>query len=160
MSGLRYTIKDLENFTQIKAHTIRIWEKRYGLFSPKRTETNFRFYSEDDLKKILNIKLLYEAGSKISKIAELSDSEIIEASKELIQLQVNDKQKEIDALTLSILKFKGEEIKSFLNLALSESSLEELYQSTILPLLKKLGQLLQVNSLNIVHEHYFSIIFR
>ena len=160
MPGLRYTIKDLENFTLIKAHTIRIWEKRYGLFSPKRTETNFRFYSEDDLKKILNIKLLYEAGNKISKIAKLSEAEIIEASRGLIKTQVIDNQSEIDALTLFILKFQGEEIKSFLSLALSESSLEELYQNTVLPLLKKLGQLWQVNTIQVVHEHYFSQIFK
>ena len=53
MSELRYSIRDLENFTQIKAHTIRIWEKRYGLLTPRRTETNIRYYNDEDLKKIL-----------------------------------------------------------------------------------------------------------
>jgi len=81
MNELRYSIKDLENFTQIKAHTIRIWEQRYGLLSPKRTDTNIRYYNEDDLKKILNINLLYTSGQKISKISLLSNDEIIEKSK-------------------------------------------------------------------------------
>ena len=71
MTKLRYSIKDLENFTQIKAHTIRIWEQRYGLLSPKRSNTNIRYYNEDDLKKILNINFLYTKGYKISKIASL-----------------------------------------------------------------------------------------
>ncbi len=66
MTEVRYSIKDLENFTGIKAHTIRIWEQRYGLFTPKRTDTNIRFYNEEDLKKILNINLLYTDGLKIS----------------------------------------------------------------------------------------------
>lgn len=75
-----YFIKDLENLTGIKAHTIRIWELRHKLLNPIRTATNIRQYSENDLKKILNINLLYSDGVKISKIARLSDTDIIEES--------------------------------------------------------------------------------
>jgi len=79
-----YSIKDLENFTQIKAHTIRIWEQRYQLLSPNRTDSNIRYYNETDLKKILNIKLLYTNGLKISKIAAFSEAEIIAKAKKII----------------------------------------------------------------------------
>ena len=160
MSNLRYSIKDLENFTQIKAHTIRIWEQRYELFTPKRTNTNIRYYSEDDLKKILNINLLYNSGYKISKIALLSESEIMEEAKSLILVTETNKQSEIDAITMLILDFKGAEIKEALKDELSKSKLEDIYTELILPLLTKIGQLWQVNSINIIHEHYFSNIFR
>lgn len=160
MGNLRYSIKDLENFTQIKAHTIRIWEQRYGLLEPKRTNSNIRYYSENDLKKILNISLLYSSGFKISKIASLTEDEIIEEAKSRILVTELDKQSEIDALTLLILDFKGDQITDALELELEKQSLDELYMSMILPLLAKIGQLWQVNSINIVHEHYFSTIFR
>jgi DNA-binding transcriptional MerR regulator len=160
LGNLRYSIKDLENFTQIKAHTIRIWEKRYGLLEPKRTNSNIRYYSEDDLKKILNISLLYTSGFKISKIASLTESEIVQEAKSRILVTELDKQSEIDALTLLILDFKGDQITQSLELELKKQSLDEMYFSLILPLLGKIGQLWQVNSIDIVHEHYFSTIFR
>jgi len=160
MTKLRYSIKDLENFTQIKAHTIRIWEQRYGLLSPKRSNTNIRYYNEDDLKKILNINFLYTKGYKISKIASLSEVEIINASKALIHVDKGEKQSEIDSLTMNILEFNGAKINSFLDAELSKSSIEELYQSVILPLFEKLGKLWLVNSIDIIHEHYFSNIFK
>jgi MerR family transcriptional regulator, light-induced transcriptional regulator len=160
MGGLRYSIKDLENFTQIKAHTIRIWEQRYGLLTPKRTTTNIRYYSEDDLKKILNINLLYNSGLKISKIALLTEEQIVEEAKSRILITEADKQSEIDALTLLILDFKGDEIKASLERELKANGLGNLYELLIIPLLHKIGQLWQVNSINVIHEHYFSTIFR
>ena len=69
-----FTIRDLENISGIKAHTIRIWEKRYNLLSPERTKTNIRHYSHKNLQKLLNIVLLNNNNYKISKIAEMSDS--------------------------------------------------------------------------------------
>jgi DNA-binding transcriptional MerR regulator len=160
MENFRYSIKDLENFTQIKAHTIRIWEQRYGLLIPKRTDTNIRYYSEDDLKKILNVNLLYTSGYKISKIAQLSEEEIIEEAKSFILVTETDKQSEIDSITMLILDFKGSAIKKALETEFAKTKLDDLYEDLVLPLLKKIGQLWQVNSINIIHEHYFSNIFR
>lgn len=160
MGNLRYSIKDLENFTQIKAHTIRIWEQRYGLLKPKRTKTNIRYYSQDDLKKILNINLLYTSGFKISKIAALTDAQIIEEAKAKILISEEENQSEIDALILLILKFKGDEIKEKFTRYLETQTLDEMYISTVLPLLDKIGQLWQVDTVNIIHEHYFSTLFR
>jgi len=160
MGNLRYSIKDLENFTQIKAHTIRIWEQRYGLLAPKRTSTNIRYYSEDDLKKILNINLLYTSGYKISKIACLSEAQIINEARAKILVMDSDKQSDLDALTLLILDFNGDQIMAILEKELKRNKLEEVYESLILPLMTKIGQLWQVNSINVIHEHYFSAIFR
>ncbi|MDP4629546.1 MAG: MerR family transcriptional regulator, partial [Flavobacteriales bacterium] len=78
MRPQEFTIKDLENFSGIKAHTIRIWEQRYGILSPDRTDTNIRKYNDKDLKSLLNISLLNSLGYKISNIAKLSDDQIRE----------------------------------------------------------------------------------
>jgi DNA-binding transcriptional MerR regulator len=78
MRPQEFTIKDLENFSGIKAHTIRIWEQRYGILSPDRTDTNIRKYNDTDLKSLLNISLLNSLGHKISNIAKLSDDQIRE----------------------------------------------------------------------------------
>lgn len=160
MSNLRYSIKDLENITQIKAHTIRIWEQRYALLAPKRTDTNIRYYSEDDLKKILNINLLYSSGLKISKIASLDDHQIINEAKSLIINSFYEKKSEIDQLILFILDYNGKEIKKILEQELNTKSLDSVYENIILPVLQKIGQLWQVNSLQIIQEHYFSNIIR
>ena len=86
-----FTIKDLENISGIKAHTIRIWEKRYDLLKPKRTDTNIRLYSPENLTKLLNIVLLNKNNYKISKIAQLSEDMITIKSRELaFSIATND----------------------------------------------------------------------
>ena len=105
-----YLIKDLENLTGIKAHTIRIWEVRHNLLNPLRTATNIRQYSEEDLKKILNINLLYGNGYKISKIANLSATEIIDKASELIALKQKETPIEIKNLMEAILKMNTDKM--------------------------------------------------
>lgn len=160
MSKLQYSIKDLENFTQIKAHTIRIWEQRYGLLKPSRTDTNIRYYSENDLKKILNINLLYNSGFKISKIALLNENEILENAKSLITNSKVEHQSDIDKLILLILDFNGSQIESFMSDACKKSDLISVYTSVLLPLFQKIGELWQVDVIKIIHEHYLSNIFK
>ncbi len=156
-----YSIKDLENFTQIKAHTIRIWEQRYGLLAPQRTSSNIRFYGENDLKKILNIKLLYTNGYKISKIAALSEQEIIDTAKELITDSEQDTtSKWVDKTLLKILEFDVEGLRKTLKTELKKYGMVSLYMNQILPLMENLGKLWQVNSIGIAHEHFFSGILK
>jgi len=156
-----YSIKDLENFTQIKAHTIRVWEQRYDLLNPERTDSNIRLYDESDLKKILNIKLLYSNGFKISKIASLSENEIVEKAKEIIESNSDNVQDEWnDKLIMMILNFEGQKISRYLKKELSSSEMMTMYSHRILPLMTTLGELWQVNSISIAHEHYFSNIYR
>lgn len=99
-----FTIKDLENISGIKAHTIRIWEKRYNLLHPKRTNTNIRLYSNNDLQKLLNIVLLNNNNFKISKIAKMSDNEFLNASREVVFKSAIDDQA-INRLKLSMFQF-------------------------------------------------------
>ena len=100
-----FSIKDLENLSGIKAHTIRIWEKRYNLLSPERTQTNIRLYSLLSLQKLLNISLLYENGLKISKIAQLKNEEIPLKVREIID-EKSIKNNMMNAFKLSMIKFE------------------------------------------------------
>lgn len=156
---IRYSIKDLENFTGIKAHTIRIWEQRYNLLAPQRTDTNIRFYSEEDLKKILNINLLYTNGIKISKIAALSEGGIITKAKELIHNSGNlsdVNENDIDDLILATLDFDKERIINMLSSAWKNNGIIDTYINLINPYIVKIGTLWQINTIEIVHEHFFS----
>ena len=151
-----YSIKDLENITGIKAHTLRIWEKRYQILEPKRTETNIRYYNNDDLKKILNINLLNKGGFKISKIASLKDDEIKTKANNLLKDKNSSESKEIYALTQSIIKLDTSEIEKILEKEYQEKGILRLYKETITPLLIRMGELWQLSTLNISHEHLFS----
>lgn len=157
---VRYSIKDLENYTEIKAHTIRIWEQRYNLLTPKRTESNIRYYSNEDLKKILNINLLYINGLKISKIAQLSEDEIVVKAKEIIVDKSASGHLEIDTLLIAITAMNATEIRSLLAKYDREFSFRHLYETIITPLLIKMGELWQTSSISIAHEHHFSNILR
>ena len=99
-----FTIKDLESFSGIKAHTIRIWEKRYNLFEPNRTDSNIRYYDIHNLQKLLNVALLNNNGLKISKIAELSDSKIAVEVRELVAKSGVNNQAS-NSLKLAMLNF-------------------------------------------------------
>ncbi len=157
---VRYSIKDLENYTEIKAHTIRIWEQRYNLLTPQRTDSNIRYYSNEDLKKILNINLLYLNGLKISKIAQLSESEITSKAKEIVVSNSESGHKEIDTLIIAIAEMNADEIRRLLTTYDEQFSFRTLYSTIIIPLLIKMGELWQTNSISIAHEHHFSNILR
>ncbi len=152
----KYSIKDLENITGIKAHTLRIWEKRYQILEPRRTETNIRYYNNDDLKKILNINLLNKGGFKISKIASLKDDEIKTKANNLLEDKNASESKEINALIQSIIKLETSEIERILEKGYQEKGILRLYKETITPLLIRMGELWQLSTLNISHEHLFS----
>ena len=100
----RFSIKDLENLSGIKAHTIRIWEKRYNLFQPNRTETNIRYYSLASLQKLLNITFLNKNGYKVSKIAQLTSEEIPELVKKIAKESDPDNHY-VDLFKISMLNF-------------------------------------------------------
>jgi DNA-binding transcriptional MerR regulator/methylmalonyl-CoA mutase cobalamin-binding subunit len=155
-----YSIKDLENFTQIKAHTLRIWEQRYNLLNPERTETNIRLYSDRDLKKILNINLLYNNGLKISKIAQLTDKEIFEKASELLKEPIENSIDGADRLINKILAYDEFGIRDDLESLYIQHDFEEIFSELLVPVLQKIGELWQVDSITISHEHFFSNIIR
>ena len=156
----QYSIKDLENFTKIKAHTLRIWESRYALLQPQRTETNIRFYSDKDLKKILNINLLYQNGLKISKIAKLSEKEIFQQAAEILLQSDVEGRDEINSFIENILELDELSIQESLKRINQKIGMERLYSEILIPLLEKVGTLWQVDAITVSHEHFMSNILR
>jgi len=151
----RFSIKDLENFTGIKSHTIRIWEKRYGLLKPSRTDTNIRYYDSNNFLKLLNINLLYKNGFKISKIAEFSESTLLIKAKELL----SDKAMEegaLNAFKVAMLSFDVNLFNDTYNKLLAYKSFREIFLEVFIPLLDHIGFLWQTKSLKPVHEHFIS----
>lgn len=155
----QYSIKDLEVLTGIKAHTLRIWEQRYNLVKPKRTDTNIRFYNDEQLKKILNIALLNNNGLKISKIALLSDKEINQKIKLLDENNV-DAEKYINALINGMISMDKHLILKTLNKHSDFDSLQNYFVKVVFPFLNKIGLLWSSNSINPAQEHFASNIIK
>lgn len=150
-----FSIKNLENISGIKAHTIRIWEKRYNLLSPERTTTNIRRYSLDSLRKLLNITLLYNHGFKISKIANLEEEEIPILVRD-IALKSNSEQISINAFKLSMVNFDTVLFDATFDELLSKNNFSFIYLNIFIPLMNELGILWQTGAISPSHEHFIT----
>ncbi|WP_418649612.1 MerR family transcriptional regulator [Tenacibaculum aestuariivivum] len=150
-----FTIKDLENISGIKAHTIRIWEKRYNLLSPERTDTNIRYYSSENLLKLLNVVLLNKNNFKISKIAAMSNESIVIAARELaLKTALNDEA--INSLKLSMFQFDKVLFNNTYNQLLNKKTFREIFKDVFVPFLNHIGLLWQTDTLLPAHEHFIS----
>ena len=150
-----FTIKDLENISGIKAHTIRIWEKRYCLLAPKRTDTNIRYYSSDSLTKLLNVVLLNKHNYKISKIANMSNEQIKVTARELsFKLAVNDEA--INSFKLAMFQFDKLLFNNTYNKLLHKKTFREIFKHVFVPFLEHIGMLWQTETLLPAHEHFIS----
>ena len=154
-----YSIKDLENFTGIKAHTIRIWEKRYNVVEPKRTGTNIRFYDDDDLKKLLNVSILNRHGYKISNISNFTTQAINEKILNLAQTQ-NDVESQIESLVLAMIDLDEYIFDKLFNTAVINFGFEETILKLIYPFFEKIGILWQIGTINPAQEHFISNLLR
>jgi MerR family transcriptional regulator, light-induced transcriptional regulator len=153
---VNFSIKDLENLTGIKAHTIRIWEKRYNLLSPDRSDTNIRNYSISSFQKLLNISYLNNNGLKISKIASLREEEIPIKVRELASRgKVEDHA--INAFKVAMLNFDQVLFYNTYNNLLENRTFNDIFYNVFLPLLKEIGLLWQTNTISPAHEHFISI---
>ena len=150
-----FTIQDFEILTGIKAHTIRIWEKRYNLLAPSRINRNVRVYSLSDLRKILNISLLYKNNYKISKISKLSDDLLSKEAKTVALIDFSNNY-EINSLVLCMYTFDENLFQNTYLKLLKKVSFIEIFSNTYIPLLNHLGLLWQTNSIKPVHEHFIS----
>lgn len=159
----KYSIKDLERLTGVKAHTIRIWEQRYSLLVPDRTDTNIRLYNDKELMVLLNISLLIKHGGKISHIAKLRNEEIIERIQEMVQ-QPRSTSEFFDAQTDSLIKSMIDLNEVQFEKVISTSSLKYGFEQTMLniliPFLQKIGIMWRVGESNIFQEHFVTNIIR
>ncbi|WP_290696842.1 MerR family transcriptional regulator [Lacinutrix sp.] len=149
----KFSIKDLENLSGIKAHTIRIWEKRYALFHPNRSDTNIRYYSLKSLQKILNISYLNKNGYKVSKIAKLNEDEIPLLVKEISDSKLYDSSA-INAFKMSMFSFDQSLFFLTFDKLLSKYSFKEIFYTFIVPFLDDIGFLWQTDTITPAHEHF------
>lgn len=159
MNLTKYSIRDLEKLTGIKAHTIRIWEKRYGIVEPERTNTNIRFYSDDDLKKLLNISTLNRHGIKISRLAELSNEELIERVNELSN-EVSDYDDLIESMVLSMIEIDEFKFEKLINTAILRLGFENALTKIVYPFFQKIGTLWLTGAIHPGQEHFVSNLIR
>jgi len=150
-----FSIKDLENFSGIKAHTIRIWEKRYKILEPDRTDSNIRTYSEAELKKILNVAYLNRNGLKISKIARLDEDELTQQVMTVCSKHDNpDQNFQPGKILMSAIRFNEELFKESILPFIKYQGIEEAYSRYLFPLLEKARILWQTGSLSRAQEQF------
>ena len=154
-----FTIKDLENLSGIKAHTIRIWEQRYSFLKPGRTDTNIRSYSNDELKKLLNVALLNKFGFKISHIDGMTETEINEKILSLNQLEAQQ-EKILNMLIQNMVDLDMESFEALLDDFIVARGIEKTILQIIFPFLEKIGILWLTNHINPAQEHLVSNIIR
>jgi MerR family transcriptional regulator, light-induced transcriptional regulator len=155
----KYSIKELEQLSGIKAHTIRIWEKRHRLIDPSRTPTNIRYYSDEDLKKIINVSLLNNNGLKISRIADLTMEQLNQKVLE-ISSQKSDTAIHIDQLVIAMIDMEEEGFEKVLNNLILRFSFEKTITEIVYPFLEKIGILWQTQNITPAHEHFMSNLIR
>lgn len=154
-----YSIKDLEQLSGIKAHTLRIWEHRYNIISPKRTDTNIRTYDDQDLKLVLNISLLKDHGYKISEISKLS----VEAMYQEV-IKISDRQlsypDQIHALTISMIDLDEERFEKIISTNILQFGFENSMIHIIYPFLSRIGTLWVTGSIGPAQEHFITNLIR
>jgi MerR family transcriptional regulator, light-induced transcriptional regulator len=154
-----YSIKDLEKLSGIKAHTLRIWEQRYAIIIPKRTKTNIRYYTDEDLRSILNVTVLNKNGFKISKIAAMS---IEERSLKVASLSEKnfEHDTQLDALTISMIEMDEYKFDKIISANIQQLGFERTMVEVIHPFLDKLGLLWLTGSIHPVQENFMSYLIR
>jgi MerR family transcriptional regulator, light-induced transcriptional regulator len=154
-----FTIKDLENLSGIKAHTIRIWEQRYSFLKPERTGTNIRYYSNTELKTVLNIALLNKYGYKISHIDKMTEAEIKEKLLSLNQMQAQQ-ERIVNDLIQHMVDMDIDKFEAVLDNYIMARGIERSITQIIFPFLEKIGILWLTSHINPAQEHLVSNLIR
>lgn len=155
----RFSIRDIEHLTGIRAHTLRIWEQRYSLPRPKRSPGNTRYFDDDDLKLLLNVALLNQNGLKISKISRMSEAEIGSHALNL-SLKSDSGSAHIQALVAAMLDFNERSFDKVFSSCLLQLGLERTMMEVVFPFLAVIGHLWQSGSLDPAYEHFISVLLR
>lgn len=159
MKAEGYSIKDLEVLSGVKAHTIRIWEKRYHLLTPARTDTNIRYYNDTDLRRILNVSLLVKSGFKISKVAKWEESMLTKTVLEITEKHTAEPDY-VERLILHMLNFDNIGFYKLVNEIIQAKGFEEAMVKVFFVLFERIGTYWQVGSIFPAQEHYVTSILR
>jgi len=154
-----YSIKDLEKLSGVKAHTLRIWEKRYNLLKPERTESNIRLYSDQELKKLLNVALLYNTGVKISKVASFNKEELSSEVNRIEDVGTSN-QKKINELVIASLDYNVQGFGKLIDGYKEELGVESTFKEILIPFLRKVGYLWLTDELLPAQEHLITNLIR
>jgi DNA-binding transcriptional MerR regulator len=154
-----YTLNELEKLTVIKTATIRVWERRYNIINPKRTDTNRRWYDDEDLRRLINISIIYHSGIKISKIAKYSGSEL-EEKVELLTRNSAISDTNINSMIVAMLSFNANAVNVILLRSVINNGFEETFSNVVFPFLRRVGIMWHTGSANTGEEHFITNIFR
>jgi DNA-binding transcriptional MerR regulator len=154
-----YSIKDLERLSGIKAHTIRMWEQRYGVLDAARTSTNIRYYDDNDLKHLLSLALLNKKGYRISKLAGFSPGELAEKVNELAEGN-SEFEAQVEGLVIATIDYDEVRFEKIINTAVLQIGFEETFRKIIIPFLDKVGVMWVSGALLAAQEHFMSQLIR
>lgn len=154
-----YSIKEIEQISGIKAHTLRIWEQRYNFINPKRTETNIRYYNDEDLKLLLNISLLKDNGHKISRICDMAADDLQIEVRRLMENKMGFPE-QIQGLTLAMLDLDEDRFEKILSTSILQIGFERTMMNLINPFFHKIGILWQTGAITSGQEHFISNLVR
>jgi DNA-binding transcriptional MerR regulator len=154
-----YSIREIEQISGIKAHTLRIWEQRYNFINPKRTETNIRYYDDEDLKLVLNISLLKDNGHKISRICDMPSCDMQVEVRRLMESKMGFPE-QIQGLTLAMLDLDEDRFEKILSTNILQIGFERTMMKLIFPFFKKIGILWQTGAITTGQEHFISNLVR
>lgn len=154
-----YSIRDIEQLSGIKAHTIRIWEKRYGFFHPDRSVGNVRSYSDDDLRLMLNVSFLNKKGLKISAIAAMNAKQIEEKVKMLTLPGLQNKEL-VNRLVVALIEMNEWSFEDMVQDAICRFGFENTIEEMLFPFMKRIGVLWQLGTINAAQEHFISHLVR
>ncbi len=156
---ISYSIKDLEKITGIKAHTIRIWEKRYGIVKPSRTLTNIRSYSDENLRHLMNVAILNKYGHKISNIQGMSAAEISESVLSLGNQDL-DNDYQVDNLVMAMVEIDEQRFDKIISSSIIKNGIDDTFENLLNKFLHKVGILWQIGVINPAQEHFITQLIR
>lgn len=156
---ITYSVAQVETLSGISAHSLRIWERRYDFIKPHRTETNIRYYSDEQLKKLINVGILIRNNFKISKVASMSDEEIHSIVSDLL-LQPSTNQEEINALAVSMIDMDEQGFNRLYEAQIAQNGVVKAFTTLIYPFLQHVGVLWGINKTMPAQEHFISNLIR
>lgn len=159
----QYSIKDVEQLTGIKAHTLRIWEQRYGMVIPHRTGTKIRFYDDEQLKRLINISILLKNGKKISHISRMSNDDICQELKCLVKSPAEKDrffETQLDTLIVCMLDLDEERFEKIISTTSVRYGFETTMIRVVIPFLEKVGIMWATNEINVAQEHFIANLVR
>lgn len=157
---ITYSVAQVEALTGIKAHTLRIWERRYDFLDPQRTPTNIRYYSDEQLKKLLNFGILVRNGYRVSKLSKMTPEQVYEEVTKVLANPNSESSDDMKGLTLSMLEMNEEDFDNIFERQVIKKGFLRTITESIYPFLQYVGVLWTTNKAMIAQEHYMSNLIR